>query len=203
MKLFNKKYVYFMWDDFLNGKKVLVEDDIYNLEKEVDDGDTAFFEVTKSDSNEPFRIKCEFTTYRFAYYDPNYLCKIAYCKDKTIQIKDSQGWVDWKLLAEPEWDLYEFRIKPEESKYRPFKDTNELIHYWQMNYNPGAASRPQYSKPIIWIRKPEDDVTLSTDYMITGFDKHDVFVEDMWIDLEELFEKGCTFLDGKPLGVKE
>ena len=205
MKLFDKKYVYFMWDDILKDKGVLVEDDIYNLEREVNDGDDGFFEVVKSDNySEPFRIDYDNVTYRFAYYDPNYLCKIAYYNEgKTVQVKDSKGWLDWVLDAEPVWDSGEFRIKPEEPKYRPFKDTKELIDYWQLNYNPGAASRPQYSKPIIWIRKLEDCVTYSTDYMITGIDKYTVFIEDMWIELKELFERGYTFLDDKPFGIKE
>ena len=203
MELFDKKYVYFMWDDCLKDKDVLVEDDIYNLEREVNKGDTGFLEVEKSDSNEPFRIGYDNVTYRFAYYDPNYLCKIAYHKEgKTIQIKDSNGWTDWVINAEPEWNLYEYRIKPDEPKYRPFKDTQELIDYWQLNYNPGAASRPPFSKPIIWIRSPEDDTTYCTDYMITGIDKYTVFIEDMWIELKTLFDRGYTFLDNKPFGVK-
>lgn len=200
MKLFDKKYVYFMWDDCLNGKEVLVEDDIYNLEKEVNDGDRAFFEVSKSNSNEPFKVKFDNITYRFAYYDPNYKLKIAFhIEGKTIQVKDSEDWLDWKVNAEPAWDCEEFRIKPDEPKYRPFKDTKELIDYWQLNYNPEAASRPQYSKPIIWIR----DKRYNADYMITAMDNKTVFIEDMWIELKELFEKGYTFLDDKPLGVKE
>lgn len=197
MKLFDKKYVYFMWDDCLKGKEVLVEDDIYNLEKEVNDGDTAFFEVSKSDSNEPFRIEYEDTTYRFAYYDPNYLCKIAYNEGKEIEVLIGEQWCS---ASSPVWnDDNQYRIKPEESKYRPFNDTKELIDYWQLNYNPGAANRPQYSKPIIWIH----DTRYNADYMITAMDDKTVFIEDMWLESKELFEKEYTFLDGKPLGIKE
>ena len=199
MKLFDKKYVYFMWDDFLKDKKVLVEDDIYNLEEKVNNGDTYLFEVEDSDSYEPFKVVHTSKSYRFAYYDPNYLCKIAYHEGKTIQIKDSQGWVDWNLNTEPDWDLYEFRIKPDEPKYRAFENTQELIDYWQLNYNPGAANRPQYSKPIIWIH----DERYDTDYMITAMDDKTVFFEDGWYELKDLFEKGYTFLDNKPLGIEE
>ena len=129
----------------------------------------------------------------------------ALAEGKTIQLwkESDKTWNDIKynICFDCEPKLY--RIKPSEPKYRPFKDTKELIDYWQLHYNPGAANRPQYSKPIIWIRKSEDDTTYATDYMITGIDKNTVFIEDMWIEITELFERGYTFLDGKPLGVRE
>ena len=123
----------------------------------------------------------------------------ALAEGKTIQVwsECASSWNDMKYNINFDSDPENYRIKPDEPKYRPFIDTKELIDYWQLHYNPGAANRPQYSKPIIWIHQGH------VDYMITGFDKYNVCLDDIWIELKELFERGYTFLDGKPLGVKE
>ena len=50
--------------------------------------------------------------------------------------------------------------------------------------------------PLIWVKSKEYD---NTTYLITAYDKENVHIEEIWIDLKELFEK-YTFLDGRPCG---
>lgn len=85
--------------------------------------------------------------------------------------------------------------------FRPFKDCDELVKYWTEKYQ--SVARPANTMPLIWVRKKEGGST----FLITGFDNGDggwgscVFLEDVWIDLKELFDD-YEFLDGAVCGVK-
>ena len=82
--------------------------------------------------------------------------------------------------------------------YRPFKDTDELIAYWDKHY--GNGNRPEYTMPLIWVKKDTGNV-----FLITGYDKDEYVClsDDWWLSMKELFEQ-CEFLDGNCCGkVKE
>ena len=110
MELYDKKYVYFDWDDKLEGKKVILAHTIENLKEFVNscDNEYRFFSIQKG-TNLPFSngaCDCE-----FAYYDPYYEIRRAYLEGKQLQYKDGDGnWED--VIGEPTFTIDEYRIKP-------------------------------------------------------------------------------------------
>lgn len=115
MELFDKKFVYFMWDDELRGKECFYDDDIAELRKSVDENEAGFKGCLEPSTNTsyPFRPlhAAPYGGWRFAYYDPNYAYKVAYNEGKKIQHR-RKGEKDWSE-GTPAWDSrYEYRIKP-------------------------------------------------------------------------------------------
>ena len=116
MELFDKRFVHFMWDDELEGKRGFLSSGIDTLIKMVnkDSDRTEIQEGCERDL--PF---CKHTTVecRFAYYDPNYEAKRAFNEGKKIQVRCANGiWSDCGVT--PKWyDTCEYRIKPEEKKW--------------------------------------------------------------------------------------
>ena len=111
MKLFDKKFVRFMWDDELEGKKVFVADNINSLIERVEKGASIYKVRWSRDNGMPFEGD-DLVRYRFAYYDPNYEAKRAFNEGKEIQFKDDVSG-DWCSAYNPRWDLnIEYRIKP-------------------------------------------------------------------------------------------
>ena len=114
MELFDKKFVYFMWDDNLRGKECFYDDDIESLMRTVNKNDTDFkgcLEPKTPVTGYPFRTVSKANSWRFAYYDPNYMYKVAYSKGSRIQHREKgkSVWYD----GIPCWDSrYEYRIKP-------------------------------------------------------------------------------------------
>lgn len=115
MELFDKRFVYFMWDDELREKECFYDDDIEGLQQSVNDNNENFKGVFESGSSAyPFRPILRGTaccSWKFAYYDPNYECKVAYNKGKQIQHREkgTHAWRD----GTPAWDgRCEYRIKP-------------------------------------------------------------------------------------------
>ena len=101
--------------------------------------------------------------------------------------------------------------KVKEKNYRPFKNCDELVCcYNEKAYTPIIAvsmNTKLYKlfRPNIWIKSKE----YGTDNMITAFDGNNesiggscVFIQDIWIDMKELFDK-FTFCDGSPCGVED
>ncbi|MBR4396647.1 MAG: hypothetical protein IKS93_02205 [Methanobrevibacter sp.] len=83
--------------------------------------------------------------------------------------------------------------------YRPFKDTDELIAYWEKHY--GNGNRPEHTMPLIWLK----DKDTGNVFLITGYDEDEYVClgDDWWLSMKELFEQ-CKFLDGNCCGkVKE
>ena len=127
--------------------------------------------------------------------------------------------LQYRKVGEKEWhderkhlgfcfdtDDCEFRIKPEENysieqkkekHYRPFEDAAELILEYQNRFH---VNNYCIEEPLIWVKKKVcsgDERSL-----ITAYDINCVFIQDVWFDLIELFEK-YTFLDGSVFGVEE
>lgn len=123
MEIFDKRFVHFMWDDELEGKKCFVEDYIGDLCTLVEKGNKCdLHEVRKSDDvDAPFQANDDLN-FTFAYYDPNYPIKKAFNEGKKVQYQ-LVGGVDWGDIDSDEalkWRIAEgrtFRIKPEEEKW--------------------------------------------------------------------------------------
>lgn len=122
MKLFDEKFVHFMWDDKLAEKRVFAADAIGYLMKSVEEGDESdLWEVEYSGRlSFPFH-KIGGSDVNFVYYDPNYSIKKAFNEGKTIQYQ-LVGEVDWRDVGDEEMfkqyieEGRTFRIKPEEDE---------------------------------------------------------------------------------------
>ena len=122
----------------------------------------------------------------------------AYLDGKKIQwkFKSCSGWDDLDPCKEPHWnwDMNDYRIKPG-SKYRPYKDTDEMIEDFKKRFN---AKVPPYAMPMIWVRNK----TFKDCRLITVFRDKVVMIIVSGEDMKELF-KDYTYLDGSPCGMKE
>lgn len=222
MTLFDKRFVHFMWDDSLEGKKCFIADGIDDLRGIVEKGGENDLRIVLFSGNEsaPFQSANGVYAWKFAYYDPNYEVKKAYYKEgKTVQVKKIDSFADWVDCHRPRWCkecLY--RIKPDcpcedgiDSKacsgcpqdearrqtFRPFKDCDELVEFWSKNYQTGF--RPAYTKPLIWVRLKCDGrerliVAFGTDFVEIGNKAKAVTLQKLFDDYE--------FLDVKPCGVE-
>ena len=70
----------------------------------------------------------------------------------------------------------------EEKHYKPFEDTAELMVHYSKHFN---IDFPPFYEPIIWIKRKDND----SRFLITGYDELDVFLEDCWQDLNDLYEQ--------------
>lgn len=113
----------------------------------------------------------------------------AYVDGKQIQCECSDDkWVD---VSDPSWSINNnFRVKPE-TKYRPFKNTDEC---WQEMLK---------HQPFGWLKHKDDNefrcILKITDSRISMID---ICEEVAFYDCNETF-KQYTFADGTPFGVKE
>lgn len=212
MELFDKKFVHFMWEDELEGKKGFVHENIANLRKVINSSQAGILTtVRKSSEDDIFVSNTNNRRYYFFYYDPNLEIKKAYLEGKQIQFYGelSGEWIDCEADCIDNHltyfdDDYAYRIKPEseEKKYRSFKDCRELAEFWRVNYSEHNA--PKGTMPLIWVKSKEH----GTGSLITAFDNDTekfascIFIQDVWVDMSELFEE-YTFLDGSPCGVLE
>ena len=93
MELYDKKYVYFEWDDKLEGKDVFCGFSIYDLKSQVNQGNaqTGVLHHSNNSKGHPFVPTWSdgsgSLAYPFAYYDPYYEVKKAYNEGKKIQYK--------------------------------------------------------------------------------------------------------------------
>ena len=84
-----------------------------------------------------------------------------------------------------------YRKVKKEPKYRPYKDTDEMIADWKERFN--AKDWPKYSMPLIWV------VWIGWKSYIDGFREKAVCVKGFINDMDEVF-RSCTYLDGTPCG---
>ena len=116
MELYNKEFVYFDWDDKLEGKKGFVAQNIESLKGQVNNNPKGMVILSSSDDDVcPFTYFCdgEITCdYVFAYYDPYYEFRKAYIEGKQLQFKNHEG--DWEdAYGAPLFTSDEYRVKPE------------------------------------------------------------------------------------------
>ena len=123
MEIYNKKYVYFDWDDKLEGKKGFFGDNINHLKLNVKDNRTMFYgEIchnVNTNTDYPFGFIDELGSahcFRFCYYDPYYEFRKAYLEGKQLQFKNGNG--NWEyVVGEPLFNGDEYRIKPDDTWY--------------------------------------------------------------------------------------
>ncbi len=91
--------------------------------------------------------------------------------------------------------------EPAEEKYRPYKDTDELIEDWKERasaYGSAHFSKNPMFCPSIWVKGSGSSICK---HLITDFIDRNVTTYNYVWTLEELFE-GFTYLDGTPCGKK-
>ena len=193
--LFNKKFLYVEWDDCLQGKDVLLCDDIVYLRQ----GDLNFEKCENGGGLVKTFKNADEIYFRFAYYDPNLRLKEAFLQGKKIMAWfKSDGLKAGEIddISTLDDDGYIFEIV-EELKYIPFCNVESLIEYWIKKTN---VKLPENCNPFIWVRNK----LTKEEIIITGYNRQTdyIYVDDDFQSLESLFEK-YEFLDGSPCGVKE
>lgn len=172
MPKFEEKYVHFMWNEELKGKRVFYCDYMGELKRRVEENDERCVDIVTNMYSEdyPFQMKGE-GYYSFCYYDPYYKLKLANEQGKIIQV-DSSGWKD---LLMPQWDLdpKRYRIKPDKPKKSKPVTNRELARWlakgngeftidelnrccYEHRYDPDNEDEPVSAKFLI--RKWEDSV---------------------------------------------
>lgn len=226
MELFDKKFVYFMWDDKLEGQKGFVANYINDLKLAVNQGYwTKYGPLHKGSDAYPFRTIVD-ERWCLCYCDPNYEIKKAFNDGKTIQFLSRQQqstgewidvWYDCVGPNEPKFlEKVEYRVKPEcpcedgiDSKacvgcehsedgkqYRPYRDALEFIADYGKRF-PTAKPRPIGTMPLIWIAHKTDGTTR----LIVEFSDRSVKIgcKVKPVDFGKLFEY-WTYTDGSPCG---
>lgn len=118
MPVFEKKYIYCLWDDTLASKEAFFADDVVDLHDIVKYNVLDYKDVIKFSGyeKEPFKsAKFCNTNWKFAYYDPNYEWRLAAEQGETVQILFKDTWQD--VLPDHNWGKHEnetYRIKPKE-----------------------------------------------------------------------------------------
>lgn len=199
MELFDKRFVHFIWDDELKGKKCFMANGIDILRATVEKGCEFNLRSVVSSGNEsaPFQSANGVYAWVFAYYDPNYEAKRAFNEGKIIQVRCSpvDTWTD--CVVTPEWnDECEYREKPVEKNCRPYKDSAEMIADFIDRFK---VKCPSCCKPLIWVRLKVDKM----ERLIVAYG--DNFVEignkTKAVTLQHLFEQ-YEFLDESPVGME-
>ena len=89
-------------------------------------------------------------------------------------------------------------IIEEEPKYRPYKDTAEMIDDFKKRFC-SHTTIPQYSMPLIWI----ENRNVRFRFLVSTFGSDAVHVEGSeiysWLSMENLF-RYMNYLDGSPVG---
>lgn len=91
-------------------------------------------------------------------------------------------------------NLFYLVDEPEERKFRPHKDTDEMIEDFKKRFN---VEVPAYSMPLIWVKNAAGAkkliATFGDDFVVIGGTSH---------TMEALLES-YTYLDGSFCGVEE
>lgn len=200
-KIFDPRFVHFMWNDELEGKMGFTADNIDVLQDAVEKNnlDRRYMVTGFGGDNYPFGVEPQ-VRFRFFYYDPLYIFKMAWKKGRAVQymttINVKNGWAD--VTEDWAWDINhdtQYRIKPEKD-LRPFKDVQELKNAWSCK----AGIIADYEEPMIWVRlKDGNEHRLIDAYNYGG--GREIKICGDWVSLRQLFEQ-YEFIDGTPCGVE-
>lgn len=91
------------------------------------------------------------------------------------------------------YNLFYLVSEPKEKKYRPYKDTDEMIEDFLKRFN---SNVPKNTMPFIWLKN------CTAKSLISGFGKYYVCIESKFLEMKELFED-YIYLDGSPCGKLE
>ncbi len=89
--------------------------------------------------------------------------------------------------------------EPAEEKYRPYKNTDELIEDFKeriKGYGVTSSKCPMFQQTI-WIKRKDE----LKKHLIISFYEDCIYIEDVCKDMKDLFEN-YTYLDGTPCGKK-
>lgn len=101
-KLWDKKFVYFMWDDALEGKEVFASDRISELKYDVEHDYLKDTVEYSGDEDFPFLSTGE--KLKFCYYDPLYEYKRAYyVEGRTLLFREHPDRDAIPIQGEPTW----------------------------------------------------------------------------------------------------
>lgn len=89
--------------------------------------------------------------------------------------------------------LFYLLEEPEEKKFRPYNDTDEMLVDYKFKYQTVWAD---FTMPEIWLKN-----TIDVKRMISGFYKRGVVINNEKVDMNDLF-KYYTYLDGSPCGME-
>lgn len=127
----------------------------------------------------------------------------AYEEGKKIEFRyltvPNDDWVEFcsSSLVVPSWnwEIFDYRVK-EELKYRPYKDTEEMINDFCER---SGAKRSKMGEPFIWIKPYKNG---KNRHLITDIYDEGVYNGATYLELEDMFRNYC-YCDGSPIGKKE
>ena len=135
-KLFDKRFVYFMWDNVLEGKDVFEADAIGLLRDNVNNhSDMSKVYENRNDKLYPFVRLNDELKFKFVYYDPNYNFKKAFLDGNVVEYKTNNSWkkaVDFDVLISALNDGCQARIKSKQiisDEIRAAFERGEKIEY--------------------------------------------------------------------------
>lgn len=201
MELYDKKYVYFEWDDELEGKKVILAHTIKNIKEFVGSGDKGRFFIAQKGNDLPFTnglCECE-----FAYYDPNYEVKKAYNEGKKLQWKyrSEKNWHDWDNGVLPQFHDdtcgYELRVKPDDcetdngyvkdGEMKSYSKDAEEFARKQVDYEMSYTFNMDFTDAQIeWIKE----------HIYTSVRNAYQSAVDKWRNLQEMVSDTCHIMSG-------
>lgn len=201
MELYDKKYVYFEWDDKLEGKKGFCGNSIEDLKSQVNYGNaqTGVLHHSNNSKGHPFVPTWSdgsgSLAYPFAYYDPSYEVKKAYNEGKKLQWKyrAEKDWNDWDNDSCPRFSDdttgYELRVKPDDcetdniyvkdGEMKSYSKDAEEFARKRVDYEMGYTCGMDFTEAQIeWIK----------DHIYTSVRNAYQSAVDKWKDLQKLQE---------------
>ena len=121
----------------------------------------------------------------------------AYVDGKQIEFTEvgRDNWREYPQdLVAPfwNWERNNYRIKPEK-KYRPYKDTNEMIADWAKRF--GVVNWPSIAMPLIWLKRKDG----GSKVLVCDFYKNALGTRAEFFHIDVALES-FTYLDGSPCG---
>ena len=192
MNLYNEKFLYTRWNDKLKPEFVFVANDLETLRKAVESENNKMKGTVEPSGGieKPFLRSYNGVRYRYAYYDPLYVYKVAFRDGKKVWYGGSYtnyGAQEWFEVDEDhDWDdLEEYRIndkKPgkEDYMYKDIECKDNRMRQDRMNVAQQPLTCGQLS---MWLAKGNGQYiregvdTINTEY-ITYVDKEGYFVPE-------------------------
>lgn len=124
---------------------------------------------------------------------------------KISNIKDESHTSRFADEDSNEYPLFYLLKEPQEKKFRPYSNPDEMIEDFKKRYNAyggwSGKDNPMYN-PMIWIKSK----TTGFRHLVTDYDdpcnKSCIRIGPFSLELKELFDK-YTYLDGTPCGIME
>lgn len=187
MNIYNEKFVYTRWNDKLKPEFVFVANDLETLRRVVEGEDNKMKGTIEPSGGieKPFLRPYNGVRYRFAYFDPLYVYKIAFKSGKKVWYSgsyDNYGNQEWfEVEDDHDWDdLEEYQIADKIEKGDHMYKDRDVVRKQRMDV---AQQRLTCGQLAMWLAKGNgqyirDGVdTINTEY-ITYADKEGYYVPD-------------------------